>query len=1526
MKRTSTRFRVAAAIFVLMLTGCGGSGNSGSAPQPNPNAAAPTVQSISPSTITANAAAVPITVTGTGFLPTSQVLVNGAGIPTIYVNGTELQATIPQSMIVSAGRIAITVSNGSTVSDSAASASAVAVNNPQPALASVAPASVLVGSGEINLDLKGTGFVTGASVYWGTSSLPTKFLSSTELIATVGVSLLAQSGSFPVRVVNPAPAGGQSNDLSFDVANPAPTLTKIAPQAVLAARAATITLTGSGFNSATLALWNGNPRPTTLVNPSTLTVALAASDLSSAGSGTITVANAPPGGGTSATQKLFISAVPVPTLTNITLTLVPGDPCPAIQVRATGTNLLNAILYANGQQVSSAGYSFIGITGSLPPGFAAKPGALTFVAKPSGYGPSGASSEDYVYPASAPPIATFCSQPAPATIYPGSSFQLAIAPTSVNITDSVTVTSLVPPAGITVEDSLPFTVPFGSTKRLQLKADATLAAGNYLIAASGNAGSMTVASNLPLVAKATAPPSFSISLPIWNEVGVPIGGSTTLSGSVLANSLDTHPDYNIALSLSGLPSGTTATITPDRVIPGDSFKVTISAAQSAPVAQNVSVSLIGTPEPPVSPASSGFLLDVTPQPGTLPSNRTDFVATGDTPNQVVYDRVHNAVYASNPSWNRIDIISNTTHTLLRSIPLRGVTAIDLSQDGSTLWIGTDSRRVFAMNTSTFGLNQYMLPLYNGGSFFDATLMSMADGTLLMNLTTLPGNGSSYNAVWNPTSNVLTPLSTSFYFNMRSGDGRHAYGVSADSVACHAVRYDVDSKSLINLPDLQERCGLKAVNQDGSKLVAYANSVYGIYDDSLNLLNTVPASMIDPGIYPDENFVFSPDSTTLYESFSPNSGPFLITIDIGTQTVKGVAPGVAGLSAAVFSNLPDIVGVDDTGMLIERAKSGVLFEDTTYFQTYGAHPIGQGVPISFTPNVGPVTGGTVSSPYGAYSLIPDIWYGKNRGAVSSRDAASGTISFISPAGDAPGVVNLKYIFPDGAQVLTPRAFSYSVFPEYSISGGANPNGGSPGRISGFGMPADASGGSIMVGSSPAAITTQATQYPPSTGDAFKSTFLDYTIPAGTPGFADLQISTQNGAATLPKAVFYAKSVQDYASSDTFSSILYDTKRNQVYLAAKDHIDIFSVSSGQFVTALRPAVNGGSSDFRGMALTPDGNQLLATNLQDGSLAVINPDNPSDTFAVPIATPFYPGATCQRGSFAVAALTGRRALVVSGLPPGVGGCALGNSRYFVDLQTRTATAAPYLPNGCGDSILQSTDDGTLVVLSSLEGSACLYSAVSNTYRAGPPAYSYRGATISGDGTLIGVGNVFANPTGDMVGEVGRPVVFYGANLYPGINNYPADMLMNPLLNASGSLYFWPYSNHFDIIDSATGILRLRFSLAEKIQAVQTPMAIDPTGRMVFLITDKGFTFVDLGSPLLSAIGSSPTVAAQGAQIQVRGSGFLAGVSATIGDKPAATSLVDSSTLTVTIPDASPGPQDITVTNVDGATYTLHSGVTIQ
>jgi hypothetical protein len=91
-----------------------------------------------------------------------------------------------------------------------------------------------------------------------------------------------------------------------------------------------------------------------------------------------------------------------------------------------------------------------------------------------------------------------------------------------------------------------------------------------------------------------------------------------------------------------------------------------------------------------------------------------------------------------------------------------------------------------------------------------------------------------------------------------------------------------------------------------------------------------------------------------------------------------------------------------------------------------------------------------------------------------------------------------------------------------------------------------------------------------------------------------------------------------------------------------------------------------------------------------------------------------------------------------------------------------------------------------------------------------------------------------------------------------------------------------------------------------------------------NAALTVVQLASlPLaLGALGSvsSPTIsAAGGTTLAIRGSDFQAGIKVAIGGKPTTTTLVDMNTLIVVSPAVPSGPQQLTLTNMNGETVTV-------
>ncbi|MGB6264190.1 MAG: FG-GAP-like repeat-containing protein [Candidatus Acidiferrales bacterium] len=100
-----------------------------------------------------------------------------------------------------------------------------APGNPIPFLNQpLVPTAVSPGSAGFTLSVSGTGFVSGATIDFNRGPLTTTFVDSDHLSATVPAADVASAGTAAVTVVNPAPAGGSSNVVYFQVAVPESTV------------------------------------------------------------------------------------------------------------------------------------------------------------------------------------------------------------------------------------------------------------------------------------------------------------------------------------------------------------------------------------------------------------------------------------------------------------------------------------------------------------------------------------------------------------------------------------------------------------------------------------------------------------------------------------------------------------------------------------------------------------------------------------------------------------------------------------------------------------------------------------------------------------------------------------------------------------------------------------------------------------------------------------------------------------------------------------------------------------------------------------------------------------------------------------------------------------------------------------------------------------------------------------------------------------------------------------------------------
>ncbi|MHB0874926.1 MAG: right-handed parallel beta-helix repeat-containing protein [Anaerolineae bacterium] len=192
----------------------------------------------------------------------------------------------------------------------------VAIANGVPELTSLQPAQARQGRDDLLLIVYGHKFTHESVVSWDGDELTTLYINSTKLAVAVPEQYFVIVGSFDVTVANPAPGGGTSNALAFVVApppepqaNPMPTITALGPETATAGDGNMVLgVIGSNFVENSTVMWNGEARATAYVSPTELVAFIYQSDLGQAGTALVTVANAAPGGGTSAPAQFLIGA------------------------------------------------------------------------------------------------------------------------------------------------------------------------------------------------------------------------------------------------------------------------------------------------------------------------------------------------------------------------------------------------------------------------------------------------------------------------------------------------------------------------------------------------------------------------------------------------------------------------------------------------------------------------------------------------------------------------------------------------------------------------------------------------------------------------------------------------------------------------------------------------------------------------------------------------------------------------------------------------------------------------------------------------------------------------------------------------------------------------------------------------------------------------------------------------------------------------------------------------------------------
>jgi hypothetical protein len=173
---------------------------------------APSIRSLSPGSEMATGSAFTLTVAGASFVSGSALYLNHTSVITSFVSAGELLATVPASLVATAGTLNVTVVNpGGATSNTVGFTVTPAI----PSITTISPRSVTHGSKAFTVTLSGAYFLSGAVAMWNGTRLTTTVVSVNKLTVAVPASLVVSKGTAQITVVN---SGGEtSTPFSFSI-------------------------------------------------------------------------------------------------------------------------------------------------------------------------------------------------------------------------------------------------------------------------------------------------------------------------------------------------------------------------------------------------------------------------------------------------------------------------------------------------------------------------------------------------------------------------------------------------------------------------------------------------------------------------------------------------------------------------------------------------------------------------------------------------------------------------------------------------------------------------------------------------------------------------------------------------------------------------------------------------------------------------------------------------------------------------------------------------------------------------------------------------------------------------------------------------------------------------------------------------------------------------------------------------------------------------------------------------------------
>ncbi len=667
------------------------------------------------------------------------------------------------------------------------------------------------------------------------------------------------------------------------------------------------------------------------------------------------------------------------------------------------------------------------------------------------------------------------------------------------------------PSGVSiVPPGVPSFSPDGvaSSSWFQVAASSVAATGTSTITVTGTSGTITHAITFPLTVRSAAP--FSITA-APNSVSLTPGSAKTVqvtlsadagtSPSIIVGIPDMPANYGIRVTSPG------GLLTVDNPLtfgvyagglaqPLQSFPIVLTAIDNSTANTNVAVVPLTVSVPFQSSTS-------------LP--RSTFVRTDHSPTGLVYDQRRKLLFVSVEVSNEVAVFSSIDGHRVASIPVPYPAGIDESTDGSAVYVVSP----YFTNITTIDPNlfqvvrQTRLPQISGvvQTAFQVAALSSGDVMILLSVNQDPNGPPAY--IWNPSTNTFAGIGRGSLFSFYAGISRSADHSKILVSAVPAFIYEDVSKSLSGPLDFG---GINlAISPDGSQVVSIGsqNSSTVFYDSNAN-----PVGSIELGVFPLTGVCYSLDGTRLYVTGNDlvTQAPIVYVVDPRTPTYSGAVASFGFDTSLPFSGASSIpFAVDETNMLFGGLHNGIGYVDV-------------GSPGFLVP---PLVGGELVQPtllslstptsvqiqgsqflpkftYGVYFGQPPAYPQSQKG--SNLSVQSSTISLMAPPGLKSGPANVTITRSDGFSQVMPDAVSYGpTILDVSANAGSA-SGGDSIVISGYGLEPNAR---VTIAGSLAANG----QFKGPLGQGLPVEALTVTTPAGTPGTADVTITTSQGAAMV-----------------------------------------------------------------------------------------------------------------------------------------------------------------------------------------------------------------------------------------------------------------------------------------------------------------------------------------------------------------------------------------------------------------------------